>query len=116
MFSDPQVLTVNSVAKSMPRIESNGLKALYSLADGTFKLTVSHQVSKGRVRSMVRADQRAIVADPLTSVNDYETLGIYLVIDRPEVGFSTAQIDQLRAALSAWCDTTATGKLVGLES
>jgi hypothetical protein len=116
MLSDPQVLTVNSVAKSMPRIESGGLKSSYALADGTFKLTVSHQQSKGRIRSMVRADERAIVADPLTSVNDYETLGIYVVIDRPEVGFSATTVDQLRAALFALIDTTYTGKIFGLES
>jgi len=117
MLTDPQVLTVNAVAKSMPRILIDGKgKTTYSMADETFKLNVSHQTSNKRVRSMARADQRAIVADPLTAVNDYENLGIYIVIDRPEVGFSTAQIQQLAAALFVWADATMIAKLVGKEA
>jgi hypothetical protein len=118
MFSDPQVVTVNAVAKSMPRTESNGLQSIYRLADETFKLTISHQKPKGRVRSMARIDQKAIVTDPLSSTSDsnYETLSIYLVVDRPDYGFTSTQVDQLRAGLSAWLDSTATGKLYGLES
>jgi hypothetical protein len=116
MFADPQTVTVNAVAKVMPRIKTDGLSSVYSLGDETFKLTVSHQKSNLRIRSMVRIDQRAIVADPLTSVNDYETLSFYCVIDRPEVGFSSTQTDQLIAGLKTWLDTTATGKLYGQES
>lgn len=116
MFSDPQSITVNAVAQSMPRIESNGLKTIYKKADRSYTLTVSHQLSKGRVRSMVRVDKRAVVTNPLDSSNDYDTLAVYFVIDRPEEGFSSTEIDHVRAALSAWLDTTATGKLVGMES
>ena len=85
-FADPQVVTVNAVAKSMPRILTDGKSSTYQMADASFKLTISHQLSKGRVRTTARIDQRAIVPDPLTSVNDYETLSFYFVIDRPEVG------------------------------
>jgi ribosomal protein S25 len=116
MFSDPQTITVNAVAKVMPRVTNNGLVSTYQLADQTFKLTISHEPKKGRIRSMVRIDQRAVVADPLTSVNDYETLGVYVVVDRPEVGFSMAQQDQLLAALDAWLNTAASDKLFGMES
>jgi len=116
MFSDPQTVTVNAVAKVMPRILFDGKSAVYQLADQTFVLKISHQASNKRVRSMVRIDQRAIVADPLTAENDYETLGFYFVIDRPEVGFSQTQVDQLIAGLKTWLDTTASGKLYGQES
>lgn len=117
MFSDPQSVTVNAVAKSMPRIENDGTKSIYSKSDGTFKLTISHQrTGNGRIRTMVRLDQRAVVPDPLTSVNDYETLSVYNVIDRPEVGFSATEVGYLTAALNAWQDSTAVGKLYGLES
>jgi hypothetical protein len=120
MFADPQTITVNSVAQPMPRVLSDGTKSVYQKSDQTFTFTVSHQSlragGKDRVRSMVRVDQRAIVPDPLTAVNDYETLGVYLVIDRPLAGFSSTQVDQLIAGLKTWLDSTAIGKLYGRES
>lgn len=121
MLTDPQTVTVNAVAKTMPRVSSSGTSAVYQLADETFKLEVSHQVvSKGksasRIRTLVRVTQRAIVADPLTAVNDYDTMSLQFVIDRPNYGFTGVQLDQLRAGFAAWLDTTMTGKLFGLES
>lgn len=116
MFPDPQSVTVNAIAQSMPKIETTGNSSLYSKADGTFKLKISHTSSKNRIRSMVRIDQRAVVADPLTAVNDYENLAFYVVVDRPEIGFTSTQVDQLIAGLKTWLDSTAIGKLYGRES
>lgn len=116
MFTDPQTVTVNAVAKVMPRVLIDGLSSTYQLADETFKLKISHQKSNKRVRSMVRIDQRAIVADPLTAENDYETLGFYVVVDRPEVGFTSAQVEQIAAGLMAWLTAPTIAKLVGQES
>jgi len=117
MFADPQTVTVNSVAKVMPRVTSNGKSSTYALADGTFILNISHQNTKdGRVRSMVRIDQKAIVPDPLTSVNDYETLGFYVVVDRPSAGFSSTDVNNLITGLKTWLDSTAVGKVFGQES
>jgi ABC-type transporter MlaC component len=115
-FPDPQVVTVNAVAKSMPRISSEGTKSLYQTADELFKMTISHTKSGDRIRSMVRVDQRAVVADPLTSVNDYENLGFYCVLDRPIYGFTMAQIEQLIAGFKTWLDNTAIDRIVGSES
>lgn len=116
MFADPQSVTVNSVAQSMPRITSDGTKSLYQKTDESWKLTISHQRTSQRIRSMARIDQRAVVADPLTSVNDYETLSFYVVLDRPPVGFSQTQCEQIIAGLKTWLDNTAIGKLYGQES
>jgi len=116
MLADPQVVTVNAVAKSMPRVLTDGQSATYKTADGIFQLKVSHQKSNRRIRSQARIDQLAVVPDPLTAVNDYETLTFYCVIDRPEVGFSSTQVDQLIAGFKAWLDTTMVGKLYGQES
>jgi len=116
MFADPQVVTVNAVAQSMARVLVSGTSATYQKSDGTFKLTISHQESNDRIRSMARIDQRLIVADPLSLVNDYETLSFYFVIDRPLYGFSSTQCDQLITGLKSWLDSTAIGKLYGKES
>lgn len=116
MFADPQSVTVNSVAQSMPRISATGTSAVYQKSDGVWTLSISHQLSKGRIRSMVRLDQKAVVADPLTAVNDYQILSDYHVIDRPEYGFTLTQVQQQVAGLNAWLDGTAVGKLFGKES
>jgi hypothetical protein len=116
MFTDPQSITVDSVAQSMPRISSNGQQAIYVKADESYKMTISHTKPKGRIRSMVRVDFRAVVADPLTSVNDYETLSFYCVIDRPEVGFTNTQVVNLITGFKTWLDSTAIGKVYGQES
>lgn len=117
MFTDPQSVTVNAVAKSMPKVESTGKQSTYISADGNFTMKISHQVvAGGRIRSLVRVDQRAVVADPLTAANDYETLSCYMVIERPEFGFSATEVNYLVAALEGWIDSTSVGKLFGLES
>jgi len=117
MFADPQSVTVNSVAQSLARILIEGKKCVYQKADATFTLTISHQQIAGdRLRSMARIDQRAVVPDPLTAVNDYETLSFYFVIDRPLVGFTSTQVEQLIAGLKTWLDSTAIGKLYGQEA
>lgn len=116
-LSDPQVVTVNSVAQSMPRILSSGTSAKYQKADESFALNISHTKTKDRrIRSMARIDQRAIVADPLTAANDFELLSFYCVVDRPDYGFTQAQLEQLVAGFKTWLDNTMIGKLFGQES
>lgn len=117
MFTDPQSITVNSVAQSMPRVEVGNRRAVYRKADGSYTMTVSHQnASNNRVRSMVRVDRVAVVPDPITAVNDEETLSAYFVIDRPIQGFTSTEVDQLIQGLKAWLTTTAANQLYGQES
>lgn len=114
-FTDPQSITVNAIAKSLPRVKSDGARSEYLEAAEEFKLTISHQESKGRTRRMVRIDQRVVAADPLSSVNEYKSLGVYLVIDEPEYGFSDAQIDYVVQALCDWASTANITKVLGNE-
>jgi hypothetical protein len=116
MFADPQTVTVNAVAKVMPRISTGGTKSTYQLNDLTFTLNISHTQVKDRIRSMARSDQRAVVPDPLTAVNDYETLSFYVVLDRPLAGFTSTQCEQLITGFKTWLDATVIGKLYGSES
>ena len=117
MFTDPQSVTVNSVAQSMPRVSQKERSAVYMKGDQSFTLTISHQsAAKGHIRSIARIDQRAVVTNPLDSTNDYDTLTVYTVIDRPSYGFTTAQIEQLVTGFQAWLSTGNVDKLVGQES
>lgn len=116
MFTDPQSVTIDAVAHSMPRISSEGMKALYSEADETLKMTISHQEAKDRTRHMVRLDMRTIAADPLTSANEYKSLAVYLVIDEPEYGFSIDAIDDVVQGFKTWLSTANVSKVLANES
>lgn len=120
MLTDPQSITVNSVAKSMPRILNDGNHSTYQMSDQTFSLDVRHtsfkKDKKSRIRSLVNFTQRAVVADPLTAVNDYETVSVSVQVDRPEAGFTSTQIDQMVVGFKTWLDSTMVGKLYGRES
>jgi hypothetical protein len=117
MFTEPISITVNAVAQSMPRTSNVGTKSTYEKSDGLFNLTIEHTTTKAnRRRSVARFEQRAIVPDPLTAVNDWENMAISVVIDRPIVGFTAAQQDQLLTGFRAWLATATSDKLYGGES
>lgn len=115
MLSDPQSITINSVANSLPRISTALTESIYRTADGNLQLKISHTQSKGRTRRLIRLDTREIVADPITSINDYETLSSYLVIDEPDVGFSDDDVKLFVAGLLAWLTPANVGKVLGAE-
>lgn len=115
-FADPQSITVNAIAKSMDRVKSEGFRSEYAMPDQEYKMVISHQVTKGRIRRMVRVDFRKVVADPLTAVNDYQNLGVYFVIDEPEYGFTDTDIDYVVQALKTWASSANVLKVLGNQS
>jgi hypothetical protein len=115
-FSDPQTVTVNAVAKVMPKILSEGGSSTYRTADETFQMKISHQSSKSRTRRMVRIDQTVIAENPLTAINSSQKLGVYLVVDEPIFGFTDADIDYVVDGLVAWLTPANIAKVLGSES
>lgn len=115
-FSDPQSITVNSVAKSMPRVSNGDLNSTYKSADDAWQMRISHQKSKSRVRRMVRIDNKLVAADPLTAENKYQSVGVYLVIDEPDVGVDDTTIGYQVAALTAWATPANVAKVLASES
>jgi len=101
-FTDPQSITVNAVAQSLALLQSDGMKSIYATADEVYRFTISHLESGKRTRRMVRVDKRVVAQDPLSSVNEYKSLGIYMVIDEPEYGFTDDDIYDVVAGLLAW--------------
>lgn len=117
MLSDPQILTIAGVAKTMPKISTSGTSSTYSTDDEGVAMQVTHQVTKsGRVRHDVTVTQRKVVADPLTAENDYQSVSFKFVVDRPEYGFSASDVDATIAAIKTWLSTATVTKLYGRES
>lgn len=119
MYSDPQSLTINSVAQSLPRTSSGTNSGVFTKDDGNVKLTVSHQYGK-RNRRQLRVDFRKVAADPLaTGYNKEYSMSTYLVVDVPTVGFTVAEQKQVVDALSAYLTATSGSnvtKLLGGEN
>jgi len=119
MLADPQTVTINSVANTLPRTASGVNEGIFTKDDANVKLTVKHTYGK-RTRRVARLDFRKIAADPLISAqNIVYSMAAYLVVDTPVTGFTVAEVKQIVDALTLWL-TTSTGanttKVLGGES
>lgn len=101
-FSSPQTVTVDTVANTLHRTQSEPSSSTYVNADGSLTMKVSHQKGKSRTRRMVRVDQRLVVADPLTGLSAYQTIGAYFVIDEPNTGIDDKFVTDLVTGLQTW--------------
>lgn len=101
-YSDPVSVTVNAVAKSLPRIFTSSGPSTFKTTDDEFKLEISHSdVSGRRERHLVRLTQRKIGADPLVPATNLESKAtVYLVMDNPVTGFSDTELGYLLSALA----------------
>lgn len=102
MFADPQSVTVNAVAKSLPRVASGDYEGAFeSVVDG-LRLSVRYTPAK-RNRSTVRLDISKVAADVLVpSTNKPYSMSVYLVVDTPTQGFTTTEITNNMKALVDW--------------
>jgi len=113
-FADPQSITVNAVAASLPRISTVGSSSVYQSADGLVRLTVSHSGTK-RFRRMIRIDHAKVAADPFTTgQNQKYSMSAYVVADVPTVGYSAAEQKQVVDALVAYLAATSGARVTQL--
>lgn len=95
MFSDPQSVTINSVAISLPRTSSGNNGGSFQAADATVLETVSHAYGK-RTRRTWRIQHSKVVPDPLVPAqNTPYSMTFYVVADVPPVGYSVAEQKQV---------------------
>lgn len=94
MFTDPQTVTISTVANNLPRIPAgNENGGRFRSADGSLELVVSHTATR-RERSVVRLNRNKVGADPLDSTKQKAySVSYYLVVDAPlnGVGFTDAE-------------------------
>lgn len=117
MYSDPQSLTVNAVAKSLPRISSaNPVKqGVYATSDGEFTFTTKQDQTANRFRREVRFTQKKIATDPISSVNKEISSSVIIAVDEPKWGFTDVELGHLVTALTSWLTAANRDKLLGGE-
>jgi len=118
-FADPQSVTINSIAVSLPRVGSGINAGTFQSNDGLVKLSAQHAYGK-RQRRTVRIDHQKIAPDPLVSAqNVLRSMSCYLVVDVPLQGYSVAEEKQVIDGFIAWLNASsgaAITKLLGGES
>lgn len=105
MFTDPQSVTIATVAIGLPRVSSETNKGVFRSNDNFVVETVSHQYGN-RTRRMFRIDHSKITPDPLQSTqSNLSQMSFYIVADVPKVGYTVsdqkAVIDGFLAQLNA---------------
>lgn len=119
MLADPQSITLAGTATSLPRTAVTPTGAVYSTPDSSIKFDVLHNYGR-RNRHMVRIKSDKIAADPLLAGNNRRlSTSVWLVVDVPPEGFSTADQVGLIKALSDWLTASSNAnatKVVGGES
>lgn len=115
MFADPQSVTVNAVAQSLPAISREELASLYRKDDGAYTLKISHQEG-ARNRRVVRLEHTKTATDPLTAQNATVGLSVYTVIDVPPWGYTNTEMKDIVLGLTGWLTSANVLKVLGGES
>lgn len=101
-FADPQSVTINAVAQSLPRVSSGVNAGRFSKDDGNVILEVSHNYGK-RTRRALKLTHAKIAADPLISSQSIRySMSATLVVDHPITGYTVTEAKQIVDALVAY--------------
>lgn len=116
-FADPQSITINAVATSLPRTSSGANTGTFTSNDGLIRELVSHAYGK-RTRRTFRIDHSKVAPDPfLSGQNTKYSMSAYVVIDVPVTGYTVVEakqvVDGLLAALTATSGAKVTQLLGG---
>jgi len=115
MFGDPQVFNVNAVSTSFARVKVTDTEAVYKDNAGVYTLTQKQNQTKARFRREVRLSKEAIITDPITGVKSVQSVSVGLFIDEPKYGFTDAEIDIMKDAVTAICDDTRMNRIMVAE-
>lgn len=117
MFADPQTLTINAVATTLPRVGSQtpNRSGRFSNADGSINFEVRQDQTAARFRREARLTQKKVAADPISAVNKEVSTSVFIAVDEPKWGFTDVEIGYLTSAIVAWLSAGNRDKLLGGE-
>jgi hypothetical protein len=113
-FADPQSVTINAIANSLPRTSSGADTGAFSKDDGSVKLTVSHTYGK-RVRRTLRLDHQKKDFDYLDpTINALYSMSFIVIVDIPKVGYTVVEQKQVCDGLTAYLTASSGARLTQL--
>lgn len=116
-FSDPQSITVNSVAQSLPRISSDVNKSDYRKDDGSYVLTIGRTFGAKRNAFRIRVDHTKLVTDPLVVANNIRvSMSAYMIVDVPVLGYTNVEMKDIALGLTGFASSANLLKVLGGET
>lgn len=117
MYADPQTVTINAVASTLPRVGTPTPNRIgqFSSSDGAIALSVRQDQTANRFRREFRLTQRKVAADPISAENKEVSTSVFIAVDEPKFGFSDLEIGYLTDALKTAFTASARDKLLGGE-
>jgi hypothetical protein len=113
-FADPQSVTINAVAQSLPRTSSGANAGIFTKDDGTVALSVLHNYGS-RTRRSIRLTHKKIITDPLASDRNVPvSMAINIAVDVPVTGYTVAEQKQVVDALVAYLTASSGAKVTQL--
>jgi hypothetical protein len=97
-LTDPQKFKeVAGTEVTAPRVSTGDFKSIYETSDGLNKLTLSTtESSANRKRHLIRIDVEKLATNIYEeSKKQSVSMSVYLVIDRPQNGYSVAECKKL---------------------
>lgn len=98
-LADPQTVTIDGTAHSLARMASEPGRQPYATSDG-FRRFVILQSKGKRKRSAIRFETTKAVTDPLTGLSSYQDAAVYVMFDRPLVGFTNDELAKIFVGVS----------------
>lgn len=115
-FADPQSVTIDGSANSLPRTGFSPTSGTFTKADGNLRLEISHNQGS-RIRDLVKLASKKVVADPLVpSQNIAVEYSAHIVVDRPRNGVTVDEAAKMAAGLTAWATAANLTKVLSGES
>jgi len=121
-LTDPQKFKeVAGTEVTAPRVDTGNFQSVYETSDGLNKLTVSTSTSNSnRKRHLVRIDVSKLATNPYEETKKQSvSMSVYLVIDRPEAGFTVGEAKKLVEGLVGLLSASTYSlveKVIGSES
>jgi len=114
-FSDPQTITINSVAQVLARVDQDP-QGTFVTSDSLIKETIGQQLNgSNRYRRLLRLDHSKIAANPFDStLNAKYNMAVYIVVDAPTVGYTVAEQKLVTDGFIAYLSASSGAKMTQL--
>jgi hypothetical protein len=114
-FADPQTVTINAVAQTLPRVGISDTRGVFRKDDASVQLQFTATSNGKRDRNAVRIDHKKVAADPLMpSTNALFSMSVTLVVDTPVAGYTLAEKKQIADALVAYLTASSGARVTQL--
>lgn len=101
-YTDPQTLTIATVATTFPRVLTGTTVGSFITADAKGELTIDPRGTAKRRRNVARLYLKKNVTDPVTGLVSEQGYMVSVTFDRPLSGITDVDLVDAITALNTW--------------